>query len=616
MAAKLLQLGLLVGWGALLWAGGLLLVGRAYHLPRRERLAAGLAAGLLVDVLLAGLLSRIAGAGMAFGLAAILTLLLGIAVNLPFGKGNGKDWMPARSDAGLLLILAAGVGVFALIGRGTSPASDAHSLPLVSLLAAGEGVRWAGGALFNEILAAQVMRLGGLSAWLALDLARALSLSLAALLAGLWARRATGSALAGWCAGLLGWLGGGARWLLLLFPAAVLNWLGADAQLLRASGSWLGGLANRAGGLDVPFLLASDLPAALFSQGMTGGTLLAGVLLLGAGRWRGWRGALVTGLLLAGAALSAPWFLIVVLAGLLLGGAAAWARGEMNPARRGRWLAWLGMGVGAGLALLALGLPLPAANWRWPPRVISADWGGLSLLNPRHGVVLLVESGWLIALAAPGLAWCWRAWRAGRWYEAGFLSLPLLGGLSLLLGGADWARELQTAVPGFAFSAIGVSAAWMWARRHTGSARGWLAAAWLVALVGGGVSLGAALAAAPRPVLAAFIEPLDAQVMDDHWDALEPQARVFDPRAARGETLFARTSGLDEAAQARLSANPQVEALLAEGVDYLYYGWADWKTNEKAYHQIQELSCARVVSEYAAKRGEDYRVLVDLRGCR
>lgn len=616
MAAKLLQLGLLVGWGALLWGGGLLLVRRAYHLPRRERLAAGLAAGLLVEVLLAGLLSRLAGAGLAFGLAAMLTLLLGIAVNLPFRKGHWKDWLPARSDAGLLLILSAGVGVFALIGRGTSPASDAHSLPLISLLAAGEGVRWTSGALFNEILAAQVMRLGGLSPWLALDLARALSLSLAALLAGLWARRATGSTLAGWCAGLLGWLGGGARWLLLLFPTAVLNWLGADAQLLRASGSWLGGLANRAGGLDVPFLLASDLPAALFSQGMTGGTLLAGVLLLAAGRWRGWRGALVTGLLLAGAALSAPWFLIVVLAGLLLGGAAAWITGKMSLASRKRWLAWLGMGLGAGLALLALGLPLPAANWRWPPRVISADWGGLSLLNPRHGVVLLIESGWLIALAAPGLAWCWRAWRAGRWYEAGFLSLPLLGGLSLLLGGADWARELQTAVPGFAFCAIGVSAAWMWARRRAGSARGWLAAAWLITCVSGAVSLGAALAAAPRPVLAAFIEPLDAQVMDEHWDALEAQARVFDPQAARGETLFARTSGLDEAAQARLSANPQVEALLAEGVEYLYYGWADWKRNEKAYHQIQELSCARVVSEYAAKRGEDYRVLVDLRGCR
>jgi len=615
LVAKLTQLGLLLIWGGLLWAGGILLVNRAFHLPRRERLIAGLAAGLLVETLLAGWLSRNLGSGTAFWLAAGITLLLGMALYWPVHPSRLKELLPVRSDTGLLVTLAAMVGLFTLIGRGISPASDAQSLPLVSLLAAGEPLKLPGNAIFNELIAAQVMRLGGLYPWLALDLARAVSLSLTALLAGLWARRVTGSALAGWCAGLLGWLGGGTRWLVLLFPAGVLRWLGADAQLLRASGNWLGAAANRTGGLDLPFMLSSDLPPAQWISGLTGGVLLAGVVLLTASRWRGWRAGLVSALLLAGAGLSDPLSAGVLLAGVLVSGALTWKPLKASVRQRRNWLAWLGLSLAAGLVGLGL-LNLQGAGWHWPPQVISGDWGAMSGFNPRHLFIFAIESGWLVLLAGPGLAWCWRAARAGRWYEASFLSLPVLGGLSLFLSGASWVVELQSALSAFAFSAIGISAAWLWARKRGGGARGWLTAAWLAAALSGAVGLGAALVAAPQPILASFIEPLDAQMMDANWDKLEPAARVFDPLAVRGETLFARGSGLDATAQQRLSADPNVEELLAAKVDYLYYGWSDWKSHEMAYHQIQELACARVVSETKAKRGEDFRVLIDLRDCR
>jgi hypothetical protein len=611
---------MLVAWGALLWAGGTLIVTRAFHLPRRERLIAGLAAGLLIENLLAGLLVWALSAAAAFWLAAGITLLLGVGLWWPFKPIKWYEWRPTGTEIGLAAVLAAGLGLFTLMGRGTSPVRDGASLPIISLLAAGERplaqINLFNGGIFNEILSAQLVRLGWFYPWLALDLSRALSLSLAAVLAGLWARRVTGSAMAGWCAGVLGWLAGGTRWLLLLFPMGVLNWLGTDAQLLRVSGNWLGTVANRSGGLDMPFLLASDLPTAQFIEGLTGATLLAGLLLLTASRWRGWRAGLITVLLLAGAGLSAPTHLVVVLAGLLTAGAAAWRTKRLDAFSRNRWLAWMGAGLAAWVLILLIFGGTGGLEWRWPPRVSSADWGGLSIFNLRHIFIIFIESGWLILLALPGLAWCWRAFRARRWYEASFLGLPIMAAAGLLMSGPRWITDLQMAVSSFAFSAIGVTAAWLWARKHGNTAKSALAAAWLAAVLGGGVSLGAALVVIPKPILASFIEPLDVQAMDEHWNNLAQGARVFDPLPARGATVFARTSGLSDESQLRLQKSPGLQDLLAENIDYIYFGWADWQSNEKGYYQIQESDCARVISEYTAKRGEDYRLLVDLRGCR
>ena len=75
------------------------------------------------------------------------------------------------------------------------------------------------------------------------------------------------------------------------------------------------------------------------------------------------------------------------------------------------------------------------------------------------------------------------------------------------------------------------------ARRRCAS---WPSLLGLVTVAGGVVMFGVELPAIQKPVPSYFLIDLDARMLQDHWNRLEPGALVFDPIPSRATTLFGR----------------------------------------------------------------------------
>jgi len=126
------------------------------------------------------------------------------------------------------------------IGRGLVIFDDYQNLPTISMMATGDipphfsldpSLRF-GYHYFLLLLSAQFVRLGDMYPFTALDLARALTFGLMIILLALWVRRVTRSRIAGWLAGMVMAFTGGMRWLLLLFPASLLDKIASQTQLM------------------------------------------------------------------------------------------------------------------------------------------------------------------------------------------------------------------------------------------------------------------------------------------------------------------------------------------------------------------------------------------------
>ncbi len=654
---------------SLCFSGGWLLVFGAFRLRAREHFAAGLAAGIMLNAWLANLLGQALPVTLAFWLAPVLTLAAGgllawprrahlrAALRLPWGQ-----------------IFAFGVitGTYFLIGRGLAIFDDYQNLPMVSLLAAGRippqfaldpSVRFG----YHHLLllfAAQIMRLGDVYPWAALDLARALVFALTLLLAYNWSARFTRSRVAGFLAAVFVALGGGARWLLLLAPESMRAGLSANVQLIGSGAAsapdvmtaLVGNWAIEGGGpLPFPFAFANGVfPPAVLSLGGVGlmGLMLLALLLLTQRGWRGWPSAAVSAVFLAALALliEAEFILLYAAFGLL--GLAAWAQ-----ARRGRaWAGsgmWLGAATAAGAAALIQGgvlteiarglatrlaAPQAAASsyfsfnfgLAWPPGIVSAHLGALSLGNPFQAAALLAEVGPILLVAPLLAAWGVKMWRARRWFE---FSLVLSGLLSLLTwlvryeGTAGVSATTRLYAP-FLKAALLYAAplVWAWARGREGRQVAALALGG-VAVFGGAVMLGFQMIAMQKPVYSYFLRDLDVKVMRDYYDQLESGALVFDPIPSRAVTLFGRytdssqTWYVPKPTWLTLAADPDPYALRAAGFDYAYFDAAYWDDLSDRDRARLTDACVQRVFEYTGYRNapedyrSDFRWLLDLRAC-
>ena len=140
------------------------------------------------------------------------------------------------------------VYVFFMVGRGLAVLDDYQNLPVTSLLAAGDiPPRFAldPEVSFNYhylvlLFSGQIMRIGNMYPWLALDLARAIGFSIGLMLTGLYVQRITWSKMAGVVAGLVAAFGGGTRWLMLLLPGRIIDRMSDHLQMLGAYANFSG----------------------------------------------------------------------------------------------------------------------------------------------------------------------------------------------------------------------------------------------------------------------------------------------------------------------------------------------------------------------------------------
>lgn len=660
---RLLEVLALLAWTCPWAIGGWLLAFGLFRLGRGESAVIGFSLGLVLQVWMANLASQVVAIPLSFWLASALVLVFGVAANL---RPNRRLRLTIRP--GQWILLACLTALFTAIGRGLGVFDDYQNLPTVSLMAAGDvpphfaldpSLRF-GYHYLLLLFAAELMRLANMLPWSALDLARGIMLGLPLLVAGLWMRRLTHSNLASVLGCCVLALAGGSRWLLLLLPPALVNQISGEITLIGSAASSAPRFSEAMvspwridGGGPIPFPFAFysgiNQPYIMLYTGIAGsGILIMLLILLTAQRWRHGAASIVTIALLSALAMANEIAFLLLGLGMLLVSLTA-SVSNRGAADRRRWLLWMGMETAAlAIALVQGGmLTEVAASWLrhdaaassyfdptpvlvWPPAIVSAHLGSLSVANPLQLIAALLEIGPVVLVTPWLLMWIRRGLQHGRLFEAGVIASSAGALLSAFLA---FKGPLFTAGPRLMSGWFFVSALyfipllWIWARSRREAARVGVAAAAFLSCMGGLVLFGVQLAAIQRPVYATFISQMDAKIAQEEWNRLEAGELVFDPLIFRAPTVFGRATRSSptwytrsqEWEQLRDAADP-VE-LNAAGFGYMYFDGEYWEQLSATQQGRLTGACVRQVLQVDGIRSEtdytkDFRRLLDIRQCK
>ncbi|MCU0486941.1 MAG: hypothetical protein MUC85_12625, partial [Anaerolineales bacterium] len=499
-----------------------------------------------------------------------------------------------------------------------------------------------------------LVRLGGFFPWSAWDISRALAFAFTLILGWLLLRRWTGSRLAATLGTILLGFGGGTRWLLLLLPAPWLSWVSQHVHLegsgwdtahtlleaLRLNWAFEGG-----GPLPLPFAFHNGIfVPANFVLGSTGALpfviiLLLFVLLpvrrfnpLGLAAWS---------LVFAALALAAEhWFAFLWL-GIAI---------SLGPAvlRRRKWSSDLNqwaliLAISAVLSLIQGGfitetarglltrlLGLPAQSYhsfgfslRWPPGLPSAHLGTLSIFDPGQLVALIAELGPALLLVVALVRYLPHQLQRQRWLWSG---LAISGLLSLIFPiffqyGVDRSITRFPATALWTALLLAFPLLWRSIPRWGWLPRVGLGMGALCLVTGGIVILVTQLYSIPAEQYSYFISSLDATASDKHWNAFPAEAQIIDRVPERSVTLFGRISRASAGIYEPLPeweaaiADPDPSRLCQAGYGWVYFDKLWWTSLTQEQQHRFEQPCVDVLDEWRSHDEQDYRVLMDLRGC-
>jgi hypothetical protein len=650
-------------WAGAWIAGGWLLAASLFHLRRAETALVGGGIGLVLQTWLANLLAHGIPVPIAFWLSAVFVFLAGLICGTIFRRDLRFDFQPTQwLLLGLLTLLFFG------IGRGLGIFDDYQNLPTISLMSAGDipphfalnpGLNF-GYHYLLLLFAAQLMRLGHMFPWSALDLTRAFVLALPLILAGLWSQRLVRSPVVGFLTGCILALAGGTRWLLLLLPQGLLDHISENITLIGSASTSAPNLAKAmlsnwkidgGGPIDFPFAFYTGInqPYIMAYTGIAGSAILILLLMLiTANRWRHWTASLVMIILTASLAIANEIaFLLLGLGFVIVAGIFIFQKRNLRLPHE--LLGWFGIFFGATIiAILQGGLlteiargwltPNPSATSYfdssptliWPPSIVSAHLGSLSILNPSQLVSALAEIGPVILLTPLVFAWARKSFRLGRWYEASLIMASLGALIALFIA---FKGPLFSATPrlmgGWFFACIlyAVPVVWIWARQRAQAVKITLAIGGLIISFSGLVLFGIQLLAIQKPVYATFVTPLDAKMAEDYWNKLDSNALIFDPVVFRAPTLFGRFTKSSPTWYSRsadwhaLDNAPDPIKIHTAGFDYIYFDKDYWDRLLPAQQSLFMVDCVKQIAEVDGIHSEqdytkDFRRLLDIRGCK
>lgn len=666
---KLLDVLPLAFWAITWTLGGWLIAAHGFHLRPGERSLIGFALGMVLEAWLANLLGHWLSLLSAVWSSAFLVLFLGIAFAWPLSKSKIREVIrfsiPQWVIFGLLVL------IFTAVGRGLAIFDDYQNLPVTSLMAAGDVpphfpldpqmpfdyhylLLW---------IAAQIMRLGALSPWVAQDLSRGFTLALALTLIYFWAKRLTGNRSVSLFTTMFAALAGGTRWLLLLLPSFMTAPLNANIHLIGTgadSGSNLYAALiskwNMEGGGPVPFPFAFVngiySPLVIHWNGICDIPLvILLLLLLTYRRWNGWRSIMVTIALLAALALANEvWLgvlgiacliiviievirhrtfrlskkLLALLVALTVAGMIALVQGGvLTGVARNIWERFGGFSQSTYYSYSITPL--------WPPTILSTHLGFLSLGNFYQLLVALFEIGPILLGLPFILAWGVKMWKAGHWYETALILGAVLGLATMFINvSVNTGETASVRMFGAIFNLASIYTlplVWVWAHRR----RDWvkLSAITLIAItmLGGIVIWGVEMIAGADPVYSYFLNNLDARMTANYWDRLEPGALIFDPKPPRAPTIFGRFTdstiswGHAKPEWSALVVTPDPFKLRAAGFSYVYWDKDYWDGLNSAQQVLFQNPCVVLVQQYDGIHGvndyrKDFRRLLDIRACR
>ena len=646
-----------------LWiVGGWLIISRIFDLLPTERALIGLAVGLTVSTLLANVLARFMPAAIAFWLAAVLTLAIGVALAWPLGRElfPREAFRPAHW---LGFILA--VFVLTLMGRGLGLFDDYQNLPQLSSMALGDvPPHFAADArllwsyhYFLVLVGAQFTRLAGAGPWTALDLARGLTLALALAFGAMLAFRLTRSRIAAGLSVSLLFFAGGARWILFLLPARLLHAASSGVALIGSGADTAPNLAlalnknwavQGLGPLPFPFAYGSGLDPSLtladtgYGAGMV---MLALLLVLLVGRGRGWRVQSILALLLGALALSNEVTFAFLYIGIILV-VLVWALKNRSLRLPGSLLDLAPAFIAGGLLALLQGGVFTGVVQGWiaglsgvqaqslykvsfalrPPAVLSSHLGELSLLNPLDWFVILGETG-LVVFALPWvLKYGFELVRAEKWLESAWVLSIVPSILTVFLdytgNAGPTALSRMTAHFLLILKIYAVPVLWLWAHERLDGPKLALLGWWLATCLSGIALFTLQMAAMPNPVYAEYLSNLDVQMYAKDWGTLEPQALVFDPASVGATTVLGlhAISGTNYGPASNptwlgLAANPDPYRINLAGYRYVYLDLKSWNQ----YGAQFKVPCVATIDQLTqtdpAGKIVDMRRLLDVGAC-
>ena len=644
-----------------LWGiGGIWATQGAFRLRKNEVLPVGLAVGWVIDTLLVNMTSRVLAFPSAVWISAAMVFFLGLVITFRKDGWQGLKFPVTLSQ----IILLAGLSyAFIRIARGLALFDDYAHMPTLSIMATGElPPRFAldpnipySYHYFMLLFSAQLVRLAGCFPWVALDIARGASLALAIVLSGVWVRRLTFSAVAGFLGGLYALFNTGTRWLLLFLPESIqlnisrqINLIGSGAStapnLYEALISKWG--IDGMGPIAFPFAFINGITnPAILSLGAANGAAGAAItfpLLLSFNRWRGWAGGLVSILLLTSSGLLTEISLVFSLAswGMLALAEMIRSRKIKLPETFIRWL--IVIIVGGLLSILQGGawteILFNTVNGTagseptsyqtigfqliFPPTIVSSHLGVMNLTQPYSLLAAMAEIGPVLLALPLVIIWGWKAFKRQRWYETAMILAGLISFVMIFVQftGSTGVRNTSRL---YAFlgplNLFAVPLIWRWVQFRSPSIKIGAAVLGCISIFGGLMVFGAATSAAVQPTLASMIAKVDLPIMVRQWDRLPKEALVFDTDPYRAPTLFGRhinssiTWFENKPEYEELKKTPLPADLINAGYAFAYFDEETWQNLPMKIRSAYENPCIKLLDQ--SQVGNHFRYLYDLSGC-
>jgi hypothetical protein len=654
---------------SLFWmVGGWLLVSRSGRFHKRERLMAGIAAGMLLYILLGNALAHWLPVYAAFASAAVLILAAGGWASRK-SKFRWHDLISLEIGLQVLALLLI-FGFFELIMRGLGVGDDYAHFPLVSTLAAGDIPPH---YLLNpdiflpyhyalDLFAASMVRIGGLFPWSAWDISRAFVVSLTLVCSWLWIRRITHSRLGAILGSLLMAFGMGTRWILALLPSSWIADIASNVHLVGSSLDTANTLAqalSRSWVIDggppvpIPYAFANGIlnPLTFDWAGASSLPLLAVILILMlSGRLRlKWSGLLILFSAFLSLALSAEHIFILVNLGVGFAILVMIARRQIS-LRKIMFSFWgqllavviiaaaLSLVQGGVITELArtfvLGTPGVGAtssgnfSLRWPPAFFDSHFGSLSLTDWKYLIIILAECGPILLLFPIVISRLNGDAKHNRIIQLGLGIASFFGVVIPLFVSYQAARDITrlTAMGLTFWLLLAIQPIWRFLQRALLWQKVVTSLGYLVTIFGGLALLAYQSTAIFAPQVATFISSMDSRMSQAYWDRLEPRLMVFDSLGIRGQTLFGRLSidtidGFPHSEFLPYLTAPDPYRLRKLGFGYIYLDKRYWSRLSLNYQQALNSPCARVMNRMEKMNtatGEllDFRVLIDITNCK
>jgi hypothetical protein len=511
-----------------------------------------------------------------------------------------------------------------------------------------------------QVFAASLVRLAGFFPWSAWDVSRALAIAFTLVLGWVWVRRVTRSRTAAWLGSILFTFGGGTRWLLLLLPASLSNWVsqsitlvgtGYDTAPTLAQALYKTWVIEGGGPVSFPFAFHNGIfVPAFFTLGSTGAmpfmTILLLLLLLPRRRFS-ILGLIVWSLVFSTLALSAEHFFAVIWVGVFLAVSIAliFQKKLFKSFPKDIFFQWFTiLSLSALLALVQGGFISETArnliasisntvsqsynargfSIRWPPALLSAHLGSLSILNPGQLVALLAELG-LTLLLVPVIFFRFnKKLRQKDWFLPG-LSISVVLSLVFPLFFQYEVDRSITRMPATALwtsLVLGFPILWMAFPHLKTIFRLGLIIGYIMIILGGMVIFRSQLFSIPHEELSYYIDDLDANYAADYWNKLPEGTQVLDRIPERSVTIFGRItrakSGIYDPLPdwESLIADPIPTHIASSGYDYVYMDRVWWDSLTPAKQANFQQPCIDIVDEREQNNGTDYRLLVNVGACR